>query len=312
MMLNTSLSATLWLLCAVAVAQTNPVARVLEIQGSVTIRQPDGKTRTAAIYSTVYAGDRIEGGQNALVALGFSKDGHLEKFQAPFTGTAAEDGCQPPGTRQKRAVSALHHKAAKWISDLPAFTAGGIEIARGLGDLPPRLCPIVDSVVTSLRPAFAWPSMATASAYTVKLYRGNSCIWTVTTPKTTAEYSGGPDLVPGKSYEWEVLVVPARGDSPAVQGRFRVASKSQRAEAAELKELTSETTVPWLAVAAVRYRQAGMLTEAIECYERLTKVAPDTAAFYASLATLYQAAGRRDDAEASLRRAEQLGFVVER
>src|SRR4051812_40860381 len=111
---------------ALAAGQNAPVARVLDLQGEVSIRDAGGKPRKAALYATIYAGERVSGEAKAACTVGFRSDGHLERFSGPFESTITENRGEPVGVRQHRPTAPAQKLAGKWISELPDFTTAGV------------------------------------------------------------------------------------------------------------------------------------------------------------------------------------------
>lgn len=294
---------------ALVAGQNAPVARVLDLQGEVSIHDASGKLRKAALYATIYAGERVSGQAKATCVIGFRSDGHLERFSGPFESTIAEKRGEPAGVRQQRPTAPAQKSAGKWISELPDFTTAGVEIARGGKDPLPRLVPIQNSVILSDRPTFSWPSVPPAHGYRLNVFQGNRRVWSAAAAGTTLEYQGPQALQPGVEYEWEVVF--QTGDRKAYVAKFTVASETERQAAADMSEALDGAEPAWLALAALHFQQHRLYAEAMNTFERLTKHSPKVAYHHAALASLYATAGRAAESQASERRARELGYKFE-
>jgi hypothetical protein len=280
----------------------------LEFKGTVTITSSQGKDRAAAIFATVYESDRISLAADAIVTLGFRSDGHLERLKTAGMATAGQDGCEPRSLVEILAVSPPQRTvAAKAIRGASLITQGGVALMRGSGSKSPApLVPIVDSTVITDRPAFRWPAVPRAHAYTVIVSGGGNKIWTHTVDLPPASYTAERPLRPGLAYDWEVVAIGEDGTlRPAFEGRFRIATSDQAADAAAFRGLAESTEVPLLTLAAQWYARSGMIAEAIAVEERLTQLAADPVPFYVSLEELYRLGGRRGDAEQAHRKAKR-------
>ena len=89
------------------------------------------------------------------------------------------------------------------------------------------------------------------------------------------------------------------------EGIFRIASDQQRSDAANLEKLLEKPEIPYLALAAMWYKQNGLVSEAIAADQQLAKLSNDPAV-YRALAGLCGQAGRDDEARAAEEKAAEL------
>jgi hypothetical protein len=176
---------------------------------------------------------------------------------------------------------------------------------------PGKLRPITDSTLLAAKPEFAWPAVAKAKNYTLNLYFLGSQVWTAPTEQTRLEYSGETPLKPGATYSWEVTATRDSKTVTVCEGMFRMASDHQRAEAESLAKLLVTPDPIYLALAAMWYKQNGLVLDAIAVNEQLAKLSPD-AAIYRELADLYFQVGREADANAAEAKATELEKKAER
>ena len=89
--------------------------------------------------------------------------------------------------------------------------------------------------------------------------------------------AGQTPLKPGAKYTWEVLVSLDDRKVKLCDGQFRIASKEQRGTIESLKKMLENPEPTYLALAAMWYRQNGLLREAIDANERLAAMTADPA-----------------------------------
>lgn len=308
-----SLSVVMLLCCPITAEATPPVARVLDVQGTVKILGINGKARPAARFVTVYADEWLEGSDASSSAkLMFKSDGHLECLQGKVKSQATEKGCQPPGIRQDQVPPPIKRSAAKWFADLPE-TPGGISIARGDS---PIVEPISNSRILSAKPVFAWPAKRGVSHYELILSSGtdDSVVWSIKTNATTASYPGEPALNLGDGYYWTVDKFPRNeNEDPQVfiaEGSFVLASEAERMQVKELQQLAQSADAAWSLVAAENLMRMHFYAEAIAGYEKLAATSGNDPYFHVVLANLYTIARRHSDSAAAQKRARQLGYKL--
>jgi hypothetical protein len=297
----------------------SPIARVLEVKGKATIVDPESFDRPAAVFGTVYDDDRLMVEKNSSVVLVFRGDGHIERITAAGDLKVTPEGCQPKAGVQRLTMSeqgrALVGKISKGAKGI---VQGGVVVARSaprksdnsrrgnvamLGS-PGPICPIPESTLLSTKPTFSWPPIPTAKQYALSLYSKGNKIWSGVSQAARLEYSGEA-LKPGTVYLWEVTTSVDGAVTTICEGIFRTASDQQRADAADLQKLIEKPDIPYLALAAMWYKQNGLVSEAIAADQQLAKLCNDPTVYWA-LAGLCGQAGRDDDARAAEEKAVEL------
>jgi len=297
----------------------SPAARVLEVKGKATILDLENFDRPAAMYATLYSDDRLLVGKNGSAVLVFRADGHIERLTAPGTFKVTQSGCQPKTGIEVVAVPERSQSLVGKVSRGPkGIVQGGVTLVRApppralsgknkpakpMG--PPRISPIPESTVLAVKPIFSWPEVPKAETYTLKLYFLGNQVWSVTTNTTNLQYAGDAPLKAGAKYTWEVTAKLDGKASSVCEGIFSTATDAQRADAAAFEQLLAKPEVPFLALAALWYKQHGFIVEAIAANEKLTKLTAHPAVYY-TLADLYQQAGRIKDAAAAADKAMEV------
>jgi hypothetical protein len=300
----------------------SPAARVLEVKGKIAIISPDKSQRTAAMFSTVYADDRLVAGSGAQATLVFRSDGHIERIGSPGTFQVTASGCEPKNNVVQVAMSQQNQAVVARISAEPGgIIQGGVVVARGgpgvLNDASTneaepnahasarQIRPLPESTLLAERPTFSWPVDANAKKYVLNLYLRGKRVWSATTDAATLKYASETKLKPGAMYSWEVVADPDGDAAKICESVFHTASDRQRAEASGLEKLLSKPDTPSLALAAMWYKKNQFVTEAIAVHQRLAKRSNDTAVYW-SLSELCWQAGREVEAKAAANRATEL------
>ncbi|MGA2618001.1 MAG: hypothetical protein ABSF26_10350 [Thermoguttaceae bacterium] len=298
----------------------SPAALALVAKGKTMIVGPASADavpaqRLLASHCTIYVGQQLVLSTEAQVTLLFWSDGHIEQLAAPGTFNVAPEGCQPrSGVKQLKVSEAgrvvVDQCRTDFRKQFGAVVARGGDDDQGesssAGAGRGELRPILDSTVLAAKPLFAWPARAKGMKYTVSLYFLENRIWSAVTEATRLEYSGQTPLRPDEMYSWRVTTTLDNGKVVTLCGGvFRTASGPQRETALGLAKLLARPEPPYLAMAAVWYKQNGFTSEAIAADEQLARLTPD-AGVYRELSRLYVLAGRSDDAFAAHLKAAEL------
>jgi hypothetical protein len=310
----------------------SPAARVLEVKGNATVVEGETYERPAAVYGTIYADEWLMMAKDTQVTLVFRGDGHVERVVAAGRFQVTQSGCQPRTGVEQVAMSEPNRAVVGKISKgSRGIVQGGVVMARApapgpapiAAAAPPKdtastaesdllemadagsIRPLVDSTLLAARPAFSWPAVPKAKKYTLNLYFLGNLVWSAEWETSRVEYSGDAPLKSGATYSWEVTTVRDGKPVTICEGMFHTASDRQRADADALEKLLAKPEPAYLALAAMWYKQNGLLTEAIAVNEQLAKLAP-AAAIYGELAELYFRAGLSKEGNAADRKMMEL------
>jgi hypothetical protein len=302
----------------------SPAARVLAVKGKATLSEAENIDRPAVIYGTIYANERLVVAKDAQVTLVFRGDGHIERVVAPGSFKVTLSGCQPQTGVQRVAVPEQHRAVVGKISAGPrGIVQGGVVMARApppstRDNAPPpesnlplvagpgKIRPLAESTLLVDKPTFSWPAVPKAKLYTLNLYLVGNRVWSAASERPRLEYAGQQPLKPGAMYTWEVTAAIDGKAVTVCEGVFNMASEAQRANAVALKKLLlAKPEPPYLALAAMWYKQNGLAPLAILVNEELAKLTSDPAV-YRELVELYFQAGREEDASAAEVKALEL------
>jgi hypothetical protein len=297
----------------------SPVARVLEVKGKATIVDPENFSRPVAVFGILYADDQLTVDKDSSVVLVFRSDGHVERAAVAGALKVTQDGCQPKTSVEQVAMPEQNRALVGKISKGPrGIVQGGVVVARGgpptnspnendvsVLAAPERLRPIPESTLLTIKPAFSWPAVPRAGKYTLNLYLSSKRIWSTTSDATQVTYSGEPLLKPGTMYSWDVTTTLNNKTVTICEGVFHTATDQQRADAEALEQLIAKPEIPNLALAALWYRQHGLVMEAVAIHQQLAKLSNDPAVYWA-LSELCWQAGRFEDARGAEEKAAAL------
>ena len=201
--------------------------------------------------------------------------------------------------------------APSWRRDVDAAIAHGLSVPpaawsslprergslRGPSLAPPpiRIVAPYGDVVEEIRPAFEWTEVSGA-AYVVSVVDGVNVVAS-SGPITATRWQASHDLVPGRTYTWQVVVltgegrrvIPAPPDPPA---RFTVLDANARAALARIRAAAPNHHL----VLGVAAANAGLRQTADEEFSRVPLSSPDHAAavrFQNDLRQWDEAPGRR-------------------
>lgn len=308
----------------VGAARKRPVARVVDVRGTVTAMSGGSASRTLKCFGTVYAGETLNVQANSSLSLAFRSDGHLESLQKAGEVTVTEEGCKPvelvrrlsSSARQKRAVGRIVDDTfaggvagAGIVKGAYGDSVAGASILRGGDDAPQRrLRPVQDSIVLSSKPEFEWLPGCKDNTYEILVFDENSRIlWRETTTSPRLKYAGKQSLEHGTTYGWE-LSEQARDGQPKLvcEGRFTIATSQQIELAAPVCEMATAKETALVCLAAMWFKRQGMIDEALSSTQRLVELVPEQAAYHLLLSELLERAERNREAKQSLQKARQL------
>jgi len=298
---------------------SDPVARVLKVKGMVRIQDQEGENRVADVYGIVRENEQLIVKADAEITLGFRLDGHMERLKGSYQAKVTTNKVVAPAAKVERIAPPRKHRrlVAGAVKKLKPLNREGTRLLRGPDgtasaheETPAsgELNPINKSTILSLRPMLTWPPVAGAVAYDVILSHPNGLpIWTATTTQTSLECTGVRQLHSGNAYGWEVTARLGDQDSRrAYRGEFLVATDEQRNEESQVEELITDSKTVYLVLAASWYESNGFLAEAIAVCRRVIKLEPTSASAHRALATLYDRAGRRQDAKNAWMQANRI------
>jgi hypothetical protein len=305
---------TIALLLLLSATPRTPVAVVAAVKGSVTLRHHGRPARPAAVMDPLYAGDRLaapaEGGATVI----FFANEHRERLKPKAQATVGTSGCSPAGAVEP--LKPLPRGASENLAGLLGMGASGragATVARdpNLPPDPPRVTPMFGATLLDDRPTFTWPAFAGATGYRIHLVTGGGKpVWGATTAEPRLPYpESEKPLARGREYSWYVKATVNGAEQLGVESRFAVILAAERVALAPLERLAASQDPADLLPLVIAYQRSGVYEETLALYERLAQLQPDAPFFPAAMSSLYERAGRPDDAKAARERAARLGYV---
>jgi hypothetical protein len=282
----------------------DPAAVVVQTTGGVQV-QRNGRTASvpAAVGLSLLPGDKLIVGSGGKAVLLY-KTGKMQPVSQ--TITIADAQRDKPGNLFNQTVSTLTQVATTNARTQPN-RQGMIRPIQG--EATP-ISPRNGVKVADLHPAFTWFRLPDAKNYMLQVRRlepmpgrperyeaGSDTTWTYPAAATP--------LIPGGLYEW--TVAPTNG-RPATVQRFRVVGADDLARVAStMHELVTAGIDPLgdgLFLAALAYRDAGLMYDARNVLDRLGKSGASGRAYHLLRGEVMDALGDLDAASASFAAAD--------
>lgn len=302
-----------------------PIAMVLTTKGKITVVRAPDKPRQLLARENLYVGDSLETDKDGTATLLFfiGKADYREGLKRNSQVVVGEKGCVPEDAVEKVKIS--HRLSGVQITNIRSLarsgSIGGV-IFRASDAIanPQSVTPIYGATILTDRPTFTWPIRANAEEYQVRLlngYEGNNgsnvLIWETSTKHCLLAFPDNEKaLADGQTYRWRVFARASGTEDHIlhVDSKFRIATKLEETEIAQLKPLVdSDAPDDWL-LAATIYESNGADEEALRCYERLAEHSPKEVNFQRALACYYERAGRIEESKKARLNAEKLGAVL--
>jgi len=284
----------------------DPVAVLVQIEGNVGVqRAGEPAPVKGAVGMQLAPGDQVVIPDGARAIL-LHSTGRMERATATLT-------LEEPQEREPSSLFTQTLKTLSQVATTDARTQPNRQgMIRPIAGAPVPIAPRNEIAVLDVRPNFTWFSVPDASGYMVQIRRVAP---TETEPQryqtgmdTTWTYpSSAPPLVPGATYAW--TVGPIGAGRPATEQQFKVVDADALASLQNtLNTMMSGGLDPssdGLFMAALAYRDAGLFYEADHALDRLQEEGSATGhAYYMLRGEVYDALGRRADAEQAFNAAD--------
>lgn len=274
--------------------QSDPIAVVVRVTGNVRVQVGTAPPSPARPGLRLRAGDRLNVPTGAQAVLLY-RTGRSQtvtqniRVQAPRGATGA--GVFQQTIRTLNEVSSTDARA------LPNRQG----MIRPIAGSPVPVSPRNLVALSATRPGFTWTHVPEATAYLLQLRDvdgGPLVRFPVGTDTTFVLPDSAPELVRGRTYEWSVARVD--GGRAAPPQRFRIAAQveldSVNAQLEQLRAVGLDPQGDGSLLAAVVYRQAGLLHEALAALDRVALAGGAGAEFRRMRGEIYAQLGMLDRA----------------
>jgi len=310
----TAVAALLFLVAGSVFAQSNRIALLTEVSGSVELARAGSNTFNVADWgSPLFEGDRIRTAAGAEAVVLFSNN-NLTTVSAGNTftvsGSSQGSGRSVSGSIISSDADLTLHRAGQGeIEVLGGLRNSGASSALGL------TYPVNTRVMTS-RPTFTWTAGDDFDMYTISLRSSTGVIWEAETDETTLDLPADvPALEAGQTYYWEVTGEAMLDEVSSGLMSFEVmdaASQTALDEGiASLEEMYvgEELGSAYYYLLGTLYAQHGAIGEAIGAFEWIAEHHPASGSVHRILGNLYAEAGMKDDAIRALKKAADLSKI---
>jgi hypothetical protein len=291
----------------VAYAQTDPIAVIVRVTGAVQVHVGGARPTRATPGLRLRAGDRLTVPAGAQAVL-------LYRTGRSQTVTRSIQVLPPRGA----AGGGVFQQTIRTLNEVAATDARSLPNRQGMirpiAGSPVPVAPRNQVPVASTRPSFTWTRVPEATAYTLQvrdMAGGAPVRYPVSGDTTFTLGMGAAELQRGHTYEWSVARTDGGRAAPPQQ--FRIAAQAELdSVAARLERLRQAGLDPagdGAFLAAVVYRDAGFLTDALAALDRVAAAGGGIGAEYHRLrGEIYAQLGMLDRATAELNAAETEGL----
>lgn len=286
------------------VAQADPAALVVRVQGDVSVTHGTAPSTPAAVGEQLFVGDVVVPSSGARAVL-------ITRAGAQQVVTSQTTIAEPRSTRStdifQRAVATLAQAAST-----DASTGGRQGMIRPIPGQTSLVAPRNSLTVAKARPMFRWTPTPEQS-YDLMLRKveggrpeiyevGRDTTWTL--PESVA------DLDAGATYEWTVFVGGRRGGRALPPQDFRVIGLE---ESVDLEDYLDQIAVfgfdpktDGLFLTVVAYRDMGLFYEASDALNRVESEGPLTWQLYRLKGEILAELGREREAREAFDKADEL------
>lgn len=288
-----------------------PLAILASVKGHAdVIPARGGSGATATFGATLERGDRIVVAAGGAVTV-LLDDGSVVELGEKSAMTV---GARPAARPKADLAPALPGEVVSGVSQ---FVAGGSRetglmamstLRSGPDDAPLLLSPRHTELLDG-RPAFRWRAAAGATRYRLAVSGEQGELWSREVAETTLAYPAEvAPLAADADYVWEVRALADKGEVRREESSVHVlgaqVADGVRASLARIGERTGGAESQASRFLAGSYLSSrGLLRDAAEQLEALTRLTPEAAGVHESLGNVYRAMGLMDLAASEYQRA---------
>lgn len=298
-----------------ASAQQEYVAIITELQGTAEVAPAHAPQYERAVWGMhLFEGDRVRTQIDSKISLLFANSNLIEL--GPNSSLSISGGNRTTPSSPSIA-GALGQDLADAVAALTLRrkSDGGLAALGDLRSGGPN-SPVVaiaprNTLVGSVRPAFAWQAQQDFEGYVVKLFDGSGLVWRRESEGNRLEYPADEaPLNPGSQYFWQVQGRALLDVEASERVGFRTLDDESRAMIVEreagLRRSFDPTGSNFEFLMGAFYAKEGLAGAAIASFEEIAARHPDAIFPRELLATLYDEVGLTNAARAHRQRAAEL------
>jgi len=291
------------------------LAVITEISGDVFIKKVNKNEFIKAFWGTqLFQGDQIKTSDKSDVSLLFANNS-LIKLEANSMITISAN----ESTAAVKAEKMPDNISASMMGSFSALISrrhekeekGALAGLRSIGLIQTiRLTSPYNTILKTNRPSFSWATDKTYESYKVNLYNSSGLLWSKKTSENRMIYpENEKDLAYDESYFWNVEGEELIDIDKSANQSFSVLSLEKAREAEEQESLIRNTfrdeseSSSLHSVLGAYYLNLGLLQDAIDEFQIISKINPDAPLPHEILGSIYSDAGNKDKAIEELQKA---------
>jgi tetratricopeptide (TPR) repeat protein len=291
-------------MAAPLVAQSDPAALVIRVQGDVDVTHGEAPAIPASVGEQMFVGDGVipDGGSRAIL---------ITRAGAQQIVTERTTVAEPPAGGNpdifERALSTLAQAAAT-----DASSGGRQGMIRPIPGQTSLVSPRNDLTVASVRPRFFWTATPgqTYDLMLRKIDGGRPMLFQVGADTTWTLPDDTADLDAGAAYQWTVFVGGRQGGRAMQPQNFRVIGLEESVDLAdymdEIAVFGLDPMSDGLFLTVVAYRDMGLYYEAREALDAVERDASLSWELYRLKGEILAELGHEEEARRAFDRADEL------
>jgi hypothetical protein len=290
------------------------IAVITGISGNVLLKKA-GKTEFTKTYwgTQLFKDDQIKTTDNAAVSMTYSNNSIITLGPNNLiTVTKAEPSATEKAGNVKKVSSAMMVNMSALTSKRD--TKKDVGALAGLRSVsieePIELTSPFNTIIRTNRPTFAWSPRKPYDKFVVNLYNSKGLVWSNKVSESTLKFpENEKGLEPGETYFWNVEGEDLLDNEKSANYKFSVLSFEKTREVQDQEALIRKTfdnesdSSSLHSFLGAFYINQGLLQDAINEFQIISKMNPDAPLPHEILGSLYSDVGSKDKAIEELQKA---------
>ncbi len=290
------------------------LAVITELNGEVQFKKEAGKEFSKASWGTqLFQGDQVKTSANSEVSLLFSNSNFVTLGP---NGTMTISGKKPSETEPSGNVRNISSAMMVNISALTLKKDNKKDVGALAGlrsdntEQAIELTSPYNTLIKTNRPLFSWNAKKSFDKYNVNLYNSKGLVWSRKVSGNTMKYpENEKGLEFGESYFWNVEGEALIDNDKSTNHKFSVLTLEKSKEVGEQEAVIINTfknepeSSNLHSVLGAYYINQGLLQDAINEFQTISKINTDATLPHEILGSLYTDVGNKDKAIEELQKA---------